>query len=60
MHNNTLWSNSHAFSLIICKVYTKRENAGVGFRVPADPLDSNTGVRTEISPSTYLHLTASL
>ena len=32
----------------------------VGFRVPADPLDSNTGVRAEISPSTYLHLTASL
>ena len=25
---NTLWSNSNAFSLIICKVYTKRENAG--------------------------------
>ena len=32
----------------------------VGFRVPADPLDSNTRVRAEISPSTYLHLTASL
>ena len=28
MHNNALWSNSDAFSLIICKVYTKRENAG--------------------------------
>ena len=28
MHNNALWSNSNAFSLIICKVYTKRENAG--------------------------------
>ena len=26
MHCNTLWSNSNAFSLIICKVYTKREN----------------------------------
>ena len=32
----------------------------VGFRVPADPLDSNTGVRAEISPSAYLQLTASL
>ena len=32
----------------------------VGFRVPADPLDSNIGVRAEISPTTYLHLTASL
>lgn len=32
----------------------------VGFGVSADPLDSNTGVRTEISPSTYLHLAASL
>ena len=32
----------------------------VGFRVPADPLDSNTGVRAEISPSAYLHLTALL
>ena len=32
----------------------------VGFRVPADPLGSNTGVRTEISPSTYLYLAASL
>ena len=28
MHNNALWSNSNALSLIICKVYTKRENAG--------------------------------
>ena len=28
MHNNALWSNSNAFSLIICKVYTKRENTG--------------------------------
>ena len=28
MHYNTLWSNSNAFSLIICKVYTKRENTG--------------------------------
>ena len=28
MHNNVLWSNSNAFSLMICKVYTKRENAG--------------------------------
>mgnify|MGYP005813414301 CR=1 FL=1 len=27
MHNNAFWSNSNAFSLIICKVYTKRENA---------------------------------
>ena len=25
---NTLWSNSNAFSLIICKVHTKRENSG--------------------------------
>ena len=28
MHNNALWSNSNAFSLIICKVHTKRENTG--------------------------------
>ena len=37
-----------------------KENHYVGFRVPADPLDSNTGVCAEITPSTYLHLTASL
>ena len=28
MQYNTLWSNSNAFSLIICNVYTKREIAG--------------------------------
>ena len=28
MQYNTLCSNSNAFSLIICKVYTKRENIG--------------------------------
>ena len=28
MHNNAFWSNSNAFSLIICKVYTKGENSG--------------------------------
>jgi hypothetical protein len=28
MHNNAFGSNSNAFSLIICKVYTKRENIG--------------------------------
>ena len=28
MHNNALWSNYNAFSLIICKVHTKRENTG--------------------------------
>ena len=28
MHNNAFWSNSNAFSLIICKVYNKRENSG--------------------------------
>ena len=28
MHYNALWSNYNAFSLIICKVYTKRENVG--------------------------------
>lgn len=33
---------------------------GVGFQVPADPLGSNTGVRAEILPSTYLHLAALL
>ena len=32
----------------------------VGFRVSADPLDLNTRVRAEISPSAYLHLTALL
>ena len=32
----------------------------VGFRVPADPSGSNTGVRAEISPPTYLHPSASL
>ena len=28
MHNNAFWSNSNAFSLITCKVHTKRENSG--------------------------------
>ena len=28
MDNNDFWSNSNAFSLIICKVHTKRENSG--------------------------------
>jgi hypothetical protein len=28
MHNNAFGSNSNAFSLIICKVYTKRDNIG--------------------------------
>ena len=28
IHNNAFWSNSNAFSLIICKVRTKRENSG--------------------------------
>ena len=28
MHNNAFWGNSNAFSLIICKVHTKRENSG--------------------------------
>jgi hypothetical protein len=28
MHNNAFGSNSNALSLIICKVYTKRENTG--------------------------------
>ena len=28
IHNNAFWSNSNVFSLIICKVYTKRENSG--------------------------------
>ena len=28
IHNNAFWSNSNAFSLIICKVHTKRENSG--------------------------------
>ena len=28
MHNNAFGSNSNAFCLIICKVYTKRENTG--------------------------------
>ena len=28
MHNNAFWSNSDAFSLIICKVHTKRDNTG--------------------------------
>lgn len=32
----------------------------VGFRVPADPWGSNTGVRAEISPPTYLHPSAML
>ena len=27
MHNNAFWRNSNAFSLIICKVHTKRENS---------------------------------
>ena len=31
----------------------------VGFRVPADPLGSNSGVHTEIAPPTYLCLVAS-
>ena len=28
IHNNSFWSNSNAFSLIICKVHTQRENSG--------------------------------
>jgi hypothetical protein len=28
MHNNAFWSDYNAFSLIICKVHTKRENSG--------------------------------
>src|SRR3954466_1226502 len=32
----------------------------VGFQVPADPRGSNTRVRAEISPPTYLYPTASL
>ena len=28
MNHNPFWSNSNAFSLIICKVHTKRENSG--------------------------------
>ena len=28
IHNNAFWSNSNVFSLIICKVHTKRENSG--------------------------------
>jgi hypothetical protein len=27
MHNNDFWSNSNAFSLIICKVCTRREKS---------------------------------
>ena len=27
-HNNAFWSNSNAFSLIICKVHTKKVNSG--------------------------------
>jgi len=26
MHNNAFWGNFNAFSLIICKVHTRREN----------------------------------
>ena len=28
MNNNAFWCNSNAFSLIICKVHTERENSG--------------------------------
>lgn len=28
IHNNAFWNNPNAFSLIICKVHTKRENSG--------------------------------
>ena len=28
MYNNAFWNISNAFSLIICKVHTKRENTG--------------------------------
>ena len=28
IHNNAFWSNSNVFSLIICKVHTKRGNSG--------------------------------
>ena len=34
MHNNAFWSNSNAFSLIICKVHTKRENFGTWKSIP--------------------------
>ena len=44
----------------LCSWYRSSAGGLVGFWVPVDPLDSNTGVRAEITPSTYLHLTASL
>ena len=46
MHNNALWSNSNAFSLIICKVYTKRENVG----------SWNSGPETAMSETPILHI----
>ena len=36
-----------------------RSDKTVGFRVPADPLGSNSGVHAEIAPPTYLCLAAS-
>ena len=46
MHNNTLWSNSNAISLIICKVYTKRENTG----------NWNSGPEKSMSEIPILHI----
>ena len=46
MLNNALWSNSNTFSLIICKVYTKKENAG----------SWNSGLEKAMSEIPILHI----
>ena len=46
MHNNAFWSNSNVFSLVICKVYTKRENAG----------SWNSGPEKATSESPIMHI----
>lgn len=43
----------------ISKLHSSYPAGYVGFRVPADPQGSNSGVRAEISPPTYSRLVAS-
>ena len=46
MHNNAFWSISNAFSLIMCKVYTRWESAG----------SWNSGPRKATSELLILHI----
>ena len=46
MHNNAFWSNSNAFSLIICKVHTKRGNTGSWDSEPKKAMSGHLFCRT--------------